>query len=132
MTANETPRSRGAFGESAGRSVLPQNTAPQRWMRPATPTEVLEGRRPMHELRADVFDLCREVWRRSQEAAQRRVDAAQHDADRFYYYLHNSEEVRAQHAANLKAIEVRLARVAEAERWAELDRIAAERSEGAR
>ena len=132
MTANETPRGNGAIGESAGRSVLPQNTAPKRWMRPATPTEVLEGRRPMHELREDIFDLCREVFRWGRESAEPRVAAAEREADRFYYYLHNPEEVRAQHAAMVKAVDVRLARVAEAERWAELDRIAAERAEAAR
>ena len=98
----------------------------------ATVDDVLNGRRHPHELRAELHALYCLGFRDGCNAMQVRVDAAEHDADRFYYYLHNPEEVRAQHAANLKAIDVRLARVAEKERWAELDRIAAERAEAAR
>lgn len=98
----------------------------------ATVDDVLNGRRHPHELRAELHALYCLGFSDGCNQMQQRVDAAQHDADRFYYYLHNPEEVRAQHAANLKAIDVRLARVAEKERWAELDRIAAERAEAAR
>lgn len=100
--------------------------------RRATVDDVMNGRRYPHELREDLHALYRLGFRDGCNQMEVRVDEAQHDANRFYYYLHNPEELRAQHAANLKAIDVRLARVAEKERWAELDRIAAERAEAAR
>ncbi|WP_394279839.1 hypothetical protein [Microbacterium sp.] len=127
----ETPAGPGLENLAGGR-VHSQDTTGRRSAYPATPVDVIERRRPAHELRAELWDLWREGFRAGQEAAQSRIDQANANADRFYAVAYNSEEARARHAALLKDFDVALARRATAAQWDELDRIAGERAEAAR
>lgn len=118
----ETPAQGRGLENSAGGRVPSQDTTNPRHQREAKPLDVIERRRPAHELRADLWDLWREGFRAGQEAAQRRIDRAEHDADHWYYVANNTAEVRAQHEATLRQFDVARARAALDTRIRELDR----------
>lgn len=66
------------------------------------------------------------------ERVRPRIAQAEADADRFYYEAYHSDEAKARHRQMLTEFQVALNRKSTAERWAELDRIAAARAEANR
>ena len=90
--------------------------------------QCLDGAIEPHELPGPLHDLWRDGWTQGAQSMQPRVTAAQREADRWYYIANNPTEARAQHAAALRTFDVALNRKTTAERWAQLDRIAAERA----
>lgn len=101
MSANETPRVGGALENSAGGRVPSDSDTTRRRSRPATPVDVIERRRPAHELRDDEFALWRDGFRAGCTRMEARVAQAEADRDRYYYELNNSEEAKARHRAML-------------------------------
>lgn len=72
--------------------------------RRATVADVIERRRPAHELRADLHDLWRDGFTAGAQARQREVDRANDDAD--YWYLrarYTDAEIDAMHQAAIDA-----------------------------
>ena len=90
--------------------------------------QCLDGTLEPHELPAPLHDLWRDGFTQGAQTMQARVQRAEREADRWYYIANNPAEVRAQHAAALRTFDVALNRKTTAERWAELDRTAAERA----
>lgn len=94
--------------------------------------DVLLGHREPHELPNDLHDLWRDGFRAGQEHADARVTRANADADAWYYRANNGPEIRAEHDRMLREFSAVLNRRATRDKWAELDRLAAERAAAVR
>lgn len=86
------------------------------------------GEIPPHELPWPLPLLWSDGFRTGAEQQKLLREQAEEERDRYYYELHNTAEVKARHSAMLKGFDVALARRTDAEKWAELDLLAAERA----
>ena len=72
--------------------------------RRATVVDVLERRRPAHELRDDLHDLWRDGFTAGRAAAQPAIDRANADADHWYLRaMHTDAEIDELHQAAVDA-----------------------------
>lgn len=88
---------------------------------------VLAGRAQPHELPGLLHALWRDGFHAGQAAARRKIDAANRDADYWYFVANNPREASAERDRMLREFQVTANRRAVAQRWAELDRIAERR-----
>ena len=92
---------------------------------------VIAGRRDPSELPFRLWQLWADAFECGAAKVRERLAVVEAERDRLWYELRNPDEAKQRHAEMLKAFEVALARTSTAERWAQLDRIAAERSKDA-
>ena len=81
-----------------------------------------------HDLPLDLWLIWADGFHHGVDRMMPAIAQAEADRDRYYYLLHNTAEVQARHRDMLKGFDVALARRTDAEKWAELDRIAAARA----
>ncbi|GAA1677462.1 hypothetical protein GCM10009807_21740 [Microbacterium lacus] len=89
---------------------------------------VIERTLQPHDLPPALHALWRDGFHAGAEKVRSRLLQAEADAARYYYEAYNSDEAKARHRQMLAEFQVALNRKSTAERWAELDRIAASRS----
>lgn len=114
MTQNETPRGNGAIDDLAGGLIGSHSVTDATGMREERLREWSRGFNAAWDYLAPM------------------LDRAERAADHWHFVANNPAEAQAARETNLKAFDIVLARKQMGEKWAELDRIAAERAEAAR